>query len=173
MRRHDAHTELAASQPHSSQRTHVSSHAPQYTCQCVRQPSRDSAERACQLSHQNARAHGCRKSDHAASSSPQHTLSLTRSAPLGGVLPLMKTSRSPAAREGQEAPTPCHNAQHSPRVPTQRAPARQSVRRWARTARALALARQGGVRAARARPIDEPEGKKITTRTCLHIALFS
>ena len=29
MRRHDAHAELAASQLHSSQRTHVSSHAPQ------------------------------------------------------------------------------------------------------------------------------------------------
>jgi hypothetical protein len=58
--------------------------------------------------------------------------------PLGGMLPVMKTSRS-SALEGQEAPRPCQNAQHSPRVPSQRTPARQSVRRWARAARALAI----------------------------------
>ena len=96
MRRHDAHAELAASQPHSSQRTHVSSHVPQYTCQCVRQPSRDLACRACQLSHQNARAYGCRKSEYDISESPQHTLSLTEFISLGGSVPVMKTSRSSA-----------------------------------------------------------------------------
>ena len=138
MRRHDVHAELAASQRHSSQRTHVSSHVPQYTCQCVRQPSRDLAYRACQLSHQNARAYGCRKSEYDISESPQHTLSLTEFIPLGGSVPVMKTSRS-SALERQEAARPCQNAQHSPRVPTQRAPARQSVRRSARAARALAI----------------------------------
>lgn len=129
VKRHDAHAELAASQSHSSQRTHVSSHVSQYTCQCVKPPpSRtvrfDSAHSSCQLSHQKARVDGCRKSENDTSELPQHTLSLTELIPPVGSMPVMKTSRS-SAFDGQEAPIPCQNAQHVPRVPgTQRAPAR-------------------------------------------------
>jgi len=152
VKRHDAHAELAASQSHSSQRTHVSSHVSQYTCQCVKPPpSRtvrfDSAHSSCQLSHQKARVDGCRKSENDTSELPQHTLSLTELIPPVGSMPVMKTSRS-SALVGQGAPRPCQNAQHSPRVPgTQRAPARQSVRRARQSVRASA-------RAARALAID-------------------
>ena len=151
VKRHDAHAELAASQSHSSQRTHVSSHVSQYTCQCVKPPPlRDSAHRACQLSHQNARADGCRKSEYDTSESPQHTLSLTELIPPVGSMPVMKTSRS-SAFDGQEAPIPCQNAQHVPRVPgTQRAPARQSVRRSARARQSV----RASARAARALAIE-------------------
>ena len=155
MERHDAHAELAASQSHSSQRTHVSSHVSQYTCQCVKPPpSRtvrfDSAHSSCQVSHQNARVDGCRKSEYDTSESPQHTLSLTELIPPVGSMPVMKTSRS-SAFDGQEAPRPCQNAQHSPRVPgTHRAPARQSVRRSARARQSV----RASARAARALAIE-------------------
>ena len=90
VKRHDAHAELAASQSHSSQRTHVSSHVSQYTCQCVKPPpSRtvrfDSAHSSCQLSHQKARVDGCREND--TSELPQHTLSLTELIPPVGSIP--------------------------------------------------------------------------------------
>jgi hypothetical protein len=72
--RHAGHTELAAPQPHSFgelHRTQLSSHLPQYTCQCVSPPGGLSPQRAFHLSHHHARAAGCRKSECATSVSPR------------------------------------------------------------------------------------------------------